>query len=69
MHIIPNCAFPFGAHGNKWEMDRPTQAKLQFLIVFKVRYWHIKYSVYLRGDEHKRQVCKCGRKSLDGKIG
>lgn len=40
-----------------------TQAKLQFLIVFTVRYWHIKYSVYLRGDEHKRQVCKCGRKS------
>lgn len=64
------------AINRKWK-DPPNPSYTSSLIVFKVKYWHIKYSVHLRGDEQKGQMEDEGKgeivlrvgKRLDGEVG
>lgn len=64
------------AISEKWR-DPPNPSYNFSLSAFKVKYWHIEYSVHLRGDEQKGQmsderkgeiVLSVG-KSLHGEVG
>jgi len=64
------------AINGKWK-ESPNPSYTSSLIVFKVKYWHIKYSVHLTGDEQKGQMEGEGKgeivlsvgKGLDGEVG
>lgn len=63
------------AINGKWK-ESPNPSYTSSLIVFKVKYWHIKYSVHLTGDEQKGQMEGEGKgeivlsvgKGLDGEV-
>lgn len=64
------------AINGKWK-ESPNPSYTSSLIVFKVKYWHIKHSVHLTGDEQKGQMEGEGKgeivlsvgKGLDGEVG